>query len=298
MVPSLHHLQCLHLFGDQTSPSAAALTPGMWMTYNRPAPVPGLWRRLSAPQSIIVPPAVDLRDALTSPVHNAALGTNYNPAFTWKKVDTATYYRLYLAGPGGVVKDQWYQASTICNATTCSVTDLTVGGGTHTWYVLTYNAAGSGPWSLATTFSTTPPTIPAAVDLRDALTAPTHGQNLGTNYNPTFTWKKVNTASWYRLYVAGPAGVVLDQWYQASSICNAISCSVPSPTLGGGTHTWYVLTYNAAGVGPWSLATNFSTTPPTAPAAAILTHQLAQSQAIPRPTSGAGSTWQPGIAYM
>ncbi len=53
---------------------------------------------------------------MTLPVHNADLGTNYNPTFTWKKVDNAIYYHLYVPGPAGVVKDQWYQSSAICNA--------------------------------------------------------------------------------------------------------------------------------------------------------------------------------------
>jgi hypothetical protein len=184
-------------------------------------------------------------------------------------VNTATYYQLYVVGPAGVALNQWYQASSICNDTTCSVVSPTLGGGVHTWYVLTYNSMGVGPWSLATNFSTTIPTAPAAVDLRDSLTNPVDGQDLDTNYNPAFTWKKVDMATYYRLYIIAPAGVALDKWYQTSVICNDTTCSVSDVTLGGGNHTWYVMSYNSAGYGPWSLATNFSTAT-TAPSAASL----------------------------
>ncbi len=62
-------------------------------------------------------------------------------------------------------------------------------------------------------------------------------------------------ATWYRLYVKGPGGLVLDQWYQASAICDATTCSVPSPALGSGDHVWWVQPYNSAGYGPWKSAT-------------------------------------------
>ncbi len=212
------------------------------------------------------PPAAAV---LTAPVGN--IGTNYNPTYTWNKASTAIWYRLYVSGPSGVVLDQWYEAASVCNTTTCTVASPTLGGGAHAWYVQTWNSAGYGPWSnnsQATNFSTTIPTPPAAA----VLTAPIG--NIGTNYNPTYTWNKVNTAIWYRLYVSGPAGVVLDQWYEAASVCNTTTCTVASPTLGGGAHAWYVQTWNSAGYGPWSnngQATNFNTTMPTPPAAAVLT---------------------------
>ncbi len=115
---------------------------------------------------------------LTSPTGN--IGKDYDPVYTWNKVATASHYRLYVSGPRGLVLDQWYEASKICDDTTCSVTpgpSTTLGGGTYSWYVQTWNPVGYGPWSnngQATTFSTTVPTVPPAVDLRDALTFPAH----------------------------------------------------------------------------------------------------------------------------
>ncbi len=42
---------------------------------------------------------------------------------------------------------------------------------------------------------------------------------------------------------------------QASSVCDATTCSVVSPTLTSGDHIWWVQTYNSAGYGPWKSAT-------------------------------------------
>jgi hypothetical protein len=174
-------------------------------------------------------------------------------------VPSVTYYHLYLAGPGGVVKDQWYPAS-ICDAPTetCSLSGISLGGGTYSWYVQTYNPAGYGLWTNGgqPTNFTTLATVPGAATLIQP------NSPIGTAYNPTYDWTKVSGATYYRLYVQAPSGAAaIDQWYLASSICNDISstCTVgsvatPTPTLGGGTHTWYVQTYGVNGYGKWSHA--------------------------------------------
>jgi hypothetical protein len=198
---------------------------------------------------------------LTSPTSD--IGTDYSPDFVWDVPLSGTapsWYRLYVNGPSGMVLDQWYQASAVCSGESCTVASpVTLGGGNHTWYVQTYNSAGLGPWSDGMAFSTTMPTIPGAA----ILTSPT--SDIGTDYSPDFVWDvplSGTAPSWYRLYVNGPSGMVLDQWYQASAVCSGESCTVASPvTLGGGSHTWYVQTYNSAGLGPWSDAQNFTVTP-------------------------------------
>jgi hypothetical protein len=114
--------------------------------------------------------------------------------------------------------------------------------------VQTYNPAGYGLKSVKTKFSTATQTIPAAT----SLTAP-----IGTitNRTPTYTWEKVEMATWYRLYVRGPSGLVKDQKVQAVNVCNSTTCSVASPTLESGDHIWWIQTYNVAGYGPWKSAT-------------------------------------------
>jgi hypothetical protein len=124
--------------------------------------------------------------------------------------------------------------------------------------VQTYGPAGYGPWSNTTgsviqpvRFTTTTQTIPAGA----TLTLPTPGATTAS-HTPTYTWTKVDMATWYHLYVKGPGGVVVkDQWYASSSVCVGATCTVVSPTLESGTHTWWIQTYNAAGYGPWKSAT-------------------------------------------
>jgi hypothetical protein len=198
------------------------------------------------------------------------IGTDYWPDFVWGVPLSGTapsWYRLYVSGPSGAVLDQWYQASSICVGGTCTVTSpVTLGGGNHTWYVLTYNSAGFGPWTGGTSFSTYILQPPGAATLN------TPSGAIGEDYNPTYQWNKVDTAEWYRLYVAGPSGAVVDEWHQASVACGVSTCSAtPGTTLGGGNHTWYVLTWNSAGFGPWSIpGKSFSTTIPTVPAKPVL----------------------------
>lgn len=67
-------------------------------------------------------------------------------------------------------------------------------------------------------------------------------------------------ATWYRVYVKGANGVILDKWYQASAICNATTCSVPSPKLDYGAYVWWIQSYNPAGYSPWQ-SMNFTVSP-------------------------------------
>lgn len=80
-----------------------------------------------------------------------------------------------------------------------------------------------------------------------------------TDTTPTYTWNKVSDATWYYLWVNGPSGNVIKQWYTASAICSGVTCSVtPTTTLGSGSHIWWIQTWNDLGYGPWSTSTNFS----------------------------------------
>jgi hypothetical protein len=91
---------------------------------------------------------------------------------------------------------------------------------------------------------------------------------IGTN-NPTYTWNEVSGATWYYLWVDGPNGNVIKQWYKAMDVCSSGTCSITDPTiLGSGAHIWWVQTWNEAGVGPWSDGMSFTF---TSPAKATLT---------------------------
>jgi hypothetical protein len=208
----------------------------------------GPWSNNSQPTNFNTSTTLPAAAILTAP--QGDIGADYTPTYTWGKVDTVTYYRLYVSGASGVVLDQWYKASDICDATVCSVASPVLGGGAYVWYVQTYNPAGYGPWSnnsQPTNFNTTVPSVPAGA----VLTSP---KGTITNFTPTYQWNRVSMATWYRLYIKGPDGIVKDQWYQVSSICSATTCSVVSPTLKSGAYIWWIQAYNVAGYGPWKSA--------------------------------------------
>jgi hypothetical protein len=124
--------------------------------------------------------------------------------------------------------------------------------------VQSWNPSGYGPWSDGKNF-TTPPAWPIQ---KPILNSPSG--SVGT-YFPTYIWntvtaKEEGVATWYYLWVDGPNGNEVQQWYQASSICSGSTCSVtPSVTLTGGAHTWWVQSWNPSGYGPWSDGKSFTT---------------------------------------
>ncbi len=190
---------------------------------------------------------------LTSP--SGSIGTTM-PTYTWNVVSDSTYYYLWVDGPSGNVIKTWYtSAQANCNSTSCSVTPSTaLGGGTYTWKVQTWNAYGVGPWSA--TMSFTPPTLPGPATLVSPNTTI-------ADHTPIYTWNAVADSTYYYLWVNGPSGTVIQQWYTATDAhCDASTCWVePTTALASGAHTWWIQTWNPAGKGPWSAAMNFMVSP-------------------------------------
>ena len=86
-----------------------------------------------------------------------------------------------------------------------------------------------------------------------------------TDTTPTYTWNKVTAATWYYLWVNGPSGAVIQQWYESSAVCGASTCSAtPATGLATGNHTWWIQTWNSTGVGPWSNGMSFTAATPGA----------------------------------
>jgi hypothetical protein len=70
---------------------------------------------------------------------------------------------------------------------------------------------------------------------------------------PTYTWNAVEGATMYQLYVEGPSGTVIDQWYDADTITSGDTCSVtPDVTLTKGKYSCEVRASNDNGYGDWS----------------------------------------------
>jgi bacillolysin len=127
------------------------------------------------------------------------------------------------------------------------------------------------------------------------VTLATPSATINTN-QPTYTWSADNAATWYYLWVNGPSGNVIKQWYtSAQANCNGSTCSVtPDTALSAGSHTWWIQTWNSAGYGPWSDGMNFSITPPALPGkVTLMSPNNSISTTIPTYTWNEvnGATW-------
>lgn len=201
---------------------------------------------------------------LVSPSGN--IGTNSTPAYTWNKVSNAIWYYLWVSKVNGdgsltTVHTKWYESSLVCGSGSCSIkpVGITLGSGDYRWWVQTWNATGYGPWSTAMNFSVAAIAPPGVA----TLLSPLGGI---TDTTPPFRWNKVNTATWYYLWVSqvnsdGSLTTVHSKWYDTSLVCSSATCSVTPAgiTLSTGNYRWWVQTWNGAGYGPWSSPTNFST---------------------------------------
>jgi RHS repeat-associated protein len=176
--------------------------------------------------------------------------TGVTPAYRWNAVAAATWYHLQVDGPSGNVFKIWYEAAEICQDGVCSVTpDTALGGGTHTWWVQTWSPAGAGAWSSGMSFSTN---VPGTAD-------PVSPAGILSDSTPTYTWTRVDTATWYYLRVDGSSGNVLQQWYEVSNVCDGSLCSYePAVSLTSGDYTWSVQSWSPAGFGAWSSGLVFS----------------------------------------
>ncbi len=215
---------------------------------------------------------------LSSPT--GSIGANSKPTYTWSKDLYATWYYLWVNGPDGSAKiKQWFEASAVCGASDCTATpNVELGNGTHTWWVQAWSPAGSA-WSSAGTF-TVQFTAPGAPVLG------TPSGAIGDTYYPTYNWSKVtevegseeSAATWYYLWVNGPSGNVIKQWYSAADVCGISTCQVtPGTALGGGAHTWWVQAWNPSGA-TWSSAGNFTTAIPAIPGTPTLNAPLGTIQ--------------------
>src|SRR5690606_16355426 len=104
--------------------------------------------------------------------------------------------------------------------------------------------------------------------------------------SPAFSWQEAQYATYYRLYVQGTAGVVLNQLYTVGNevTCTAGTCTVdPNLALTNGAYQWWVQGSNATGRGPWSAPADFTVAIP-APGAATLTYPTGNIGADNQPT--------------
>ena len=197
--------------------------------------------------------------------------TDTTPAYAWNKVNTATWYYLWVSrvnsdGSLTTVHNKWYDSSAICSGASCSFTPaVTLSIGQYRWWVQTWGDGGYGPWSSDLNFGVGAPGVATLVSPSGATTGTT----------PAYTWNKVNTATWYYLWVSrvnddSSLTTIHTKWYDASAICNTTCSITPDITLSGGNYKWWIQAWNEGGYGPWTSPTNFSLPVVPAPGAATL----------------------------
>lgn len=141
-------------------------------------------------------------------------------------------------------------------------------------------------------FGTAPDVQAEAAAIPAVATLISPAGDIGTDYNPTYTWDKATDATWYYLWIGGPSGNVFKQWYDASLVCGDTTCSAtPAKTLAGGNHIWYIQTWNADGYGLWSAGMPFSTVPLGAPTLLAPTGEITDTAPTYSWNEVAGATW-------
>ncbi|HJR80937.1 MAG TPA: glycoside hydrolase domain-containing protein [Anaerolineales bacterium] len=210
----------------------------------------------------MIPPAAA---SLVSP---SGTITDTTPGYTWNRVDAATWYYLWVSrinSDGSLITmhSKWYESSTVCGSSTCSVTlaGINLAGGNYRWWIQTWNSAGYGPWSSARNFSLPtidPPVVATLVSPNGSITDTT----------PEYTWDKVSASTWYYLWVSrinsdGSLTTMHTKWYDATAVCSGATCSITPAgiTLTSGNYRWWIQTWNEGGYGPWSSAMNFTVIP-------------------------------------
>jgi hypothetical protein len=76
-----------------------------------------------------------------------------------------------------------------------------------------------------------------------------------------FQWAQTDRATWYYLWVDGPAGNVIKQWYEAPAVYNEACSVTPDAPLASGEYIWWVQIWNPLGYGLWSQEMRFRLRP-------------------------------------
>jgi len=134
---------------------------------------------------------------------------------------------------------QIVNASSNCTVSICSL-NMPAGlyAGSYTWWIAGKNANGYGPW---TSMNFVVHVVPGAVQ---------HLSPIGAvaNRRPTLTWQRDLSVSWYGLWLDGPRGNLISQWYEASNVCAGSTCTLPfNSDLQGGLYSWWMSSVSYSG---------------------------------------------------
>ena len=202
----------------------------------------------SANSTFMIPRNVPAKILLVSPIGSAAPATTQ--LYTWQADAAAAWYELYVLQNGQKLCDSWFTLSdSVAQSGSGNFAVEVWGhtGGNYQWWVRGWSADGLGLWSDPGSYAMPKVLPPGPV----TLLTPTNNANAVVR-QPEFTWTASSPAAdWYDLYVVRNGSKYLDQWVKGTTNW------VATTGLAGGTYTWWVHPWNAAGYGPWSTSFSF-----------------------------------------
>ena len=169
--------------------------------------------------------------------------------FEWRAQPETVWYYLWVSTPTGGGINQWYEAANICQMEICTVTPgLPLQAGLYRWWVKAWSPlTGYSAWSSETQYIVT---TPAPVLM--------HPSGVVQTAQPNFQWYASPNASWYYLWLSGPNGVVVSQWFPATN-CFAGVCVLSTLLLPPGEYRWWVQAWQEhGGYSPWSAPLAFT----------------------------------------
>ncbi|MBV6500939.1 MAG: hypothetical protein CJBNEKGG_03430 [Prosthecobacter sp.] len=208
--------------------------------------------------TVVPPPGPVLKTPGSATLPGEALAT-LTPRFTWGAASTATGYELTVINSQANL--EVYKNGTIGNTTTFDLPAGTlVQGQTYFWQM---RARRGGLWSLSSAplyFSTGGNVSPPVKTILVSPTGATLPGSTVTSLTPTLTWKAQSTAMQHRLQIWETASG--ESVFDNERLGNISSFQVPAGTLAEAkVYLWKVTAWNAAGWGPAS-APSYFTTPP------------------------------------
>ena len=196
---------------------------------------------------------------LLLPINNAS-NVSLTPSFDWDSTSPALYYRLQVSSDSLFNGTPEVDQTGILTSNFTLVTPPLHSNTRFYWRVAATNAAGTGPWSNVSRF-TTIITIPEA----PILVSPPNNSN-GIPLAPTLDWRDDITATSYQIQLSA------DSLF-ATSLVDTTVTTQSQVTIRPGLlvnlvkYYWRVRTTNSIGTGPYSNPWNFTTglTPPAVP---------------------------------
>lgn len=164
----------------------------------------------------------------------------------WEHDANATSYNVYISGPGGFTSNVTYVVgeSVTCSSS-CAVTIPLSTNGVYTWYLRGHSAAGFGPWA-ASGYGPSTFTLAATAPSASVTKISPYADEVVSTNPVTFTWDRVNNATWYALVLvnSNTGAVISTTWYSTTTAnCVTNSVCTANATVATGSYKWAVLTW-------------------------------------------------------